>query len=124
VIVPGPRTDQRFVRLASRRLYGPLLEAGLRIYEYQPGMTHLKAMLIDDRYLVAGSSNFDYLSYRLYQEFIAIITDGRLIADFRERVMLPDIANSLAVAGDASTMGRQWLNLQTRMVEAALTILT
>ena len=27
VIVPGPRTDQRFVRLASRRLYGPLLEA-------------------------------------------------------------------------------------------------
>ena len=23
VIVPGPRTDQRFVRLASRRLYGP-----------------------------------------------------------------------------------------------------
>src|SRR5207248_9706123 len=35
---------------------------------YQPGMTHLKAMLIDDQYLIAGSSNFDYLSYRLYQE--------------------------------------------------------
>src|SRR5256714_2503386 len=32
---------------------------------YQPGMTHLKGMLIDDRYLVAGSSNFDYLSYRM-----------------------------------------------------------
>jgi cardiolipin synthase len=91
---------------------------------YQPGMTHLKAMLIDDQYLVAGSSNFDYLSYRLYQEFIAIITDVRLISDFRERVMLPDIANSLAVACDASRMDRQWLNLQTRFVEAALTILT
>jgi len=64
---------------------------------YQRGMTHLKAMLIDDQYLIAGSSNFDYLSYRLYQEIVAIITDAETIADFRERVLLPDLANSLAV---------------------------
>jgi len=87
-------------------------------------MTHLKGMLIDNQYLVAGSSNFDYLSYRLYQELVAIITDAEVLADFRERVMLVDLANSLAVDCDASTMGRQWLNLQTRLVEAALTILT
>jgi len=91
---------------------------------YQQGMTHLKGMLIDNQYLVAGSSNFDYLSYRLYQELVAIITDAEVLADFRERVMLVDLANSLAVDCDASTMGRQWLNLQTRLVEAALTILT
>jgi cardiolipin synthase len=91
---------------------------------YQPGMTHLKAMLIDNRYLVAGSSNFDYLSYRLYQETIAIITDDRIISEFSERVMLPDLANSLAVDCHASTLGRQWLNVQTRLVETALAILT
>jgi cardiolipin synthase len=91
---------------------------------YQGGMTHLKAMLIDGQYLVAGSSNFDYLSYRLYQEVVAIITDTRLIADFRERVLLPDLANSLAVDCHASIVGRQWLSLQTRLVDAALTILT
>lgn len=91
---------------------------------YQSGMTHLKAMLIDNRYLVAGSSNFDYLSYRLYQETIAIITDHRLIADFSERVMLPDLANSLAVDCESSAAGQQWLNVQTRLVEAALAILT
>ena len=91
---------------------------------YQRGMTHLKAMLIDNQYLIAGSSNFDYLSYRLYQEIVAIITDRELIADFRERVMLPDLANSLAVDCKASAIDRQWLDLQTRLLEAAFTILT
>ena len=37
VIVPGPHTDQRWVRLASRRMYGQLLEAGVRIFEYDAG---------------------------------------------------------------------------------------
>ena len=97
-------------------------EIDLRLY--QGGMTHLKAMLIDNRYLIAGSSNFDYLSYRLYQEIIAIISDPLLIADFRARVMLPDLADSLAVDCQGSIVGRQWLSLQTRLLDAALTIFT
>ncbi|HEY6214262.1 MAG TPA: phospholipase D-like domain-containing protein, partial [Vicinamibacterales bacterium] len=48
VLVPGPQTDQRWVRLASRRLYGGLVRAGIRIYEYGGGMTHVKALLVDD----------------------------------------------------------------------------
>jgi cardiolipin synthase len=91
---------------------------------YQRGMTHLKAMLIDGQYLVAGSSNFDYLSYRLYQEIVAIITDPKVIADFRERVMLPDLGNSLAVDCHASEFSKRWLGLQTKVFDAALTILT
>jgi len=91
---------------------------------YQRGMTHLKAMLIDDQYLIAGSSNFDYLSYRLYQEIVAIITDAETIADFRERVLLPDLANSLAVDCQASEFSKRWLGLQTKVFDAALTILT
>jgi len=106
-----------YARLESAR-------SGIDLRFYQGGMTHLKAMLIDNQHLVAGSSNFDYLSYRLYQEVVAIIRDENLIADFRERVMLPDLANSLAVDGRTSPVGRQWLNLQTRLVEAALTIFT
>ena len=43
VIVPGPHTDQRWVRLASRRMYRELLEGGVRIFEYRPSMTHVKA---------------------------------------------------------------------------------
>ena len=91
---------------------------------YQGRMSHLKAMLIDDRYLIAGSSNFDYLSYRLYQEIIGIFTDAQVIKEFRERVMLPDLANSIAVDCNASPVGKHWLRFQIKVLDAALTILT
>jgi cardiolipin synthase len=91
---------------------------------YQGRMSHLKAMLIDDTYLIAGSSNFDYLSYRLYQEIIGIFTDAQVIKKFRERVMLPDLANSIAVDCNASPVGKHWLRFQIKVLDAALTILT
>src|SRR5258706_9399760 len=39
VLVPGILTDQRWVRLASRRMYGQPLEVGERMFEYEPGST-------------------------------------------------------------------------------------
>jgi cardiolipin synthase A/B len=59
-----------------------------------PGMTHVKAMLIDGRKLVLGSSNFDYLSYRLLHEILAIVDEPRIVADFVERVAVVDLARS------------------------------
>lgn len=87
-------------------------------------MSHLKAMLIDDKHLIAGSSNFDYLSYRIHQETIAVITDQSLVTDFRERVMIPDLANAKSVECHASLMGQRWLNWQTKLIDAAVTALT
>jgi len=81
-------------------------------------------MLIDDQYLVAGSSNFDYLSYRIHQELIAVLTVPDIIADFRERVMVPDLAKSVAVDSGSSALSQRWLDLQMRMLDAALTMLT
>jgi cardiolipin synthase len=40
VIVPGPHIDTKITRRASRSQWGPLLEAGAAIYEYQPTMYH------------------------------------------------------------------------------------
>ncbi len=40
IIVPGHHIDSKLVRRASRSLWGPLLEAGVAIYEYQPTMFH------------------------------------------------------------------------------------
>lgn len=87
-------------------------------------MSHLKAMLIDDKCLIAGSSNFDYLSYRIHQETIAIITSQELIADFRARVMIPDSANANSVECHASLISQRWLNWQTKLIDAAVTALT
>src|SRR6185369_1589699 len=63
IVTPGQnnwRLFRNYARLESAR-------SGIDLRLYRGGMSHLKSMLIDDDYLIAGSSNFDYLSYRLYQ---------------------------------------------------------
>jgi cardiolipin synthase len=86
VIVPGPVTDQRWVRLASRRMYGRLFEAGVRIFEYSPGMTHVKALIVDDLWAVIGTTNVDNRSFEHNDEVNLAIRDAaiarRLTADF------------------------------------------
>ena len=91
---------------------------------FRGGMSHLKAMLIDDEYLIAGSSNFDYFSYRIHQELLAIIIAPEIVSDFRERVMIPDLANARSVECKASLVGKQLLSFQMRLLDAALTIFT
>ena len=59
LIVPGPIVDTDVVRRASRATWGPLLEAGAEIYEYQPTMFHCKVMIVDGLLTSVGSTNFD-----------------------------------------------------------------
>ncbi|HVS81061.1 MAG TPA: phosphatidylserine/phosphatidylglycerophosphate/cardiolipin synthase family protein [Pyrinomonadaceae bacterium] len=120
IVTPEQNNWSYFAKYA--RVESARSQIDLRLY--QGGMSHLKAMLIDDEFLIAGSSNFDYLSYRLYQEVVGVITAQEVIAEFRERVMLPDLARSVAVNCDASAVGKHWLSFQTRLLDAALTILT
>ena len=68
VIVPGPINDAQPVRWASRAKWGPLLEAGVSLYEYQPTMYHTKVMVVDDYWVSVGSTNFDNRSFRLNDE--------------------------------------------------------
>jgi len=91
---------------------------------FQGGMSHLKAMLIDSEYLIAGSSNFDYLSYRIHQELLAVITDPEIVTDFSRRVMAPDLANARSVECTASTLSKQWLSWKMRLLDAAMEVLT
>lgn len=68
IILPGARTDSPLVRYASRARWGPLLKAGVKIYEYQPTMYHCKYMIVDDLWVSVGSANFDNRSFRLNDE--------------------------------------------------------
>jgi len=68
IITPGPHTDAETVRRASRALWGDLLEAGAKIYEYQPTMYHCKVMIVDGLVASVGSTNFDDRSFRLNDE--------------------------------------------------------
>lgn len=68
IIVPSAHTDMPLVRRASRSLWGPLLEAGIEIHEFQPTMYHCKIMIVDGLWTSVGSTNFDNRSFRLNDE--------------------------------------------------------
>jgi len=106
-----------YARLESAR-------SGIDLRLYQGGMSHLKAMMIDDEYLIAGSSNFDYLSYRIHQELIGVFTAPELIADFQRRVIFPDLANAISVECLGGAIGEHWLSWQTKLIDLAMTTLT
>lgn len=86
VIVPGRITDQRWVRLASRRMWGELLETGVRIYEYKPAMTHAKVLIVDELWVVLGTTNIDNRSFEHNDEINVAMRDpevaARLLADY------------------------------------------
>jgi cardiolipin synthase len=65
-----------------------------------PGMTHAKALLIDGEVLVLGSCNFEFVSYRTNCEFVAVIEDAALIADFEARLLAPMRENSMVARAD------------------------
>ena len=85
IIVPGVHTDEPAVRAASRSRWGPLLKAGVRIYEYQHTMFHTKVMVIDDQWVSVGSTNFDNRSFRLNDEANLNIFDEGLAKNQNEQ---------------------------------------
>ena len=68
MIVPGAHTDREILRRASRFEWGPLLRAGIEIYEYQPTMYHCKVMIVDGLWTSVGSTNFDSRSFSVNDE--------------------------------------------------------
>lgn len=90
VIVPGRRTDQKWVRLASRRMWGQLLEAGVRIYEYQHTMTHAKVLIVDELWSVIGTTNIDNRSFEHNDEVNLAMRDpevaARLLRDYERDI--------------------------------------
>lgn len=52
-----------------------------------PGMSHMKAILIDDEKLIFGSSNYDLISYYFEQEVVFLSKDKSLIDSFKKEVL-------------------------------------
>lgn len=73
------------------------------IMMYEKNMSHLKAMLIDNEILILGSTNFDFVSYYLEQEYCLVFRDKKLVQEFKYKVLKDALTHStLYVADDAS----------------------
>lgn len=66
-IIAPHKPDKKLVFANTRSHYKELLEAGVSIYEYEPGFLHSKVFASDDKRSVVGSINLDYRS--LYHNF-------------------------------------------------------
>jgi cardiolipin synthase len=90
ILTDGDITDAKPVKDASRHDYQGLLDSGYEIFEYQPTMMHVKAMIVDGIWSVIGSANFDNRSFELNDELTIGVTDPELAAaltrDFEQDV--------------------------------------
>lgn len=74
IILPS-RSNHPVTWHAARSFYEDLLEAGVSIHEYAPGMIHSKSMVVDGRLAMIGSANMDMRSFRLNFEVHAFVHD-------------------------------------------------
>lgn len=93
VIVPGNHHDHLLTRRTSRRLFGEMIEAGCKIFEYQPAMIHAKALVVDGMWVVVGSTNFDPRSFVINDE-INVAACSPDFAAAMEKIFAKDLAES------------------------------
>ena len=84
-IVFPARNDSWEIAATSRSYYRSLLEAGVRIFEYQGGLLHAKTLTVDGELALVGSANMDRRSFELNYENNILFYNPALTADVRQR---------------------------------------
>ena len=79
------KNDSFIVAATSHSYYWELLEAGVKIYEYKPGLLHAKTLTVDGEISLIGSTNLDLRSFHLNYENNIVFSDNKLTADIMER---------------------------------------
>lgn len=91
IVSPGINNKNVFKAILTNEL----MKGYFNFYEYQGRMSHLKAILIDGKKLICGSSNFDFISYYFEEEVVMITENQEIVQDFINKISKPDIANSI-----------------------------
>ncbi|HEX2191447.1 MAG TPA: phospholipase D-like domain-containing protein [Longimicrobiaceae bacterium] len=99
LLLPDDHTDAKPIRLASHSYYQPLLDAGVRIYEYQGAMIHAKSLVVDGKWVVMGSANMDIRSKELNQENVIGILDEEF-GEQVERTFLADLERAREITAE------------------------
>jgi cardiolipin synthase A/B len=81
LLLPNEHSDAKPIRQTSHSYYQELLEAGVRIFEYQPTFMHAKLLVADGVWSVVGSANMDIRSKELNKENVLAVMDRNFAAD-------------------------------------------
>ena len=115
IITPGI-PDKKMVFKVTRSYYEPLVNGGVRIYEYTPGFIHAKNFVCDDKIATVGTINLDYRSLYLHFECGVYMYDVPAIKDIKED-FLKTIAVSKEMTPEDVVKGRfrGWLEAILRL---------
>ena len=95
LLVPGS-SDIQLIIPFSRAAYRGLLEAGVRIFEWNGSMLHAKTAVADGRWARVGSSNLNIASWMGNWELDVAVEDARFAREMEE-TYLSDLQNSTEV---------------------------
>ena len=121
LMLPG-KSDSALALAVGHSDYGPLLKAGVKIYELQDGLLHSKCAVIDDVWSTIGSSNFDHRSILFNDEVDAIVL-GQATADQLEAQFERDEAHARLVtlgAWEQRSLGERIREFYSRLLETLL----
>lgn len=79
MILPS-KIDWMSVLRASRSYWDELLTIGVHIYQYPPVLLHAKMIIVDEKWLLFGSSNLDIRSFHLNFELDFLVSGGEPVA--------------------------------------------
>jgi len=93
LLVPGAGSDIAIVQAISRAGYRPLLEAGVRVFEWNGPMMHAKTAVADGHWARVGSTNLNVASWLGNWELDVVVEDDRL-GRLMEETYLQDLGNA------------------------------
>jgi cardiolipin synthase len=96
LLVPGAGSDVPIMQAVSRAGYRGLLEAGVRVYEWNGSMLHAKTAVADARWARVGSTNLNLASWMGNRE-LDVVVENEDFGRRMEEMFQDDIANATEI---------------------------
>lgn len=119
IIIMPHIPDKKYAFMLAKTYYNQLLEAGVRICEYEPGFVHAKVFVSDDVKAVVGTVNLDFRS--LYHHFECGLV---LYRNSQVAVVEQDIQDTLKSCIEQKIEDYKKLKLTDRMLGRVMRIVS
>jgi cardiolipin synthase len=113
------KSDSLLVTMASQSYFAPLLQVGVRIFEYKRGFVHAKTMVVDEWLATIGSANMDMRSFTLNFELNAFVFSPGICKDIAEQFSI-----DLRQAAEVSLASVQKIGLIRRLAHGVARLLS
>ena len=96
LLVPGPGSDIPLMQAVSRAGYRALLEAGVRVFEWNGSMLHAKTAVADARWARVGSTNLNLASWIGNRE-LDVVVENEAFGRHMEEMFQEDLGHATEI---------------------------